>query len=120
MNKSNSRFQHVSIENEKKTNRREVLFGNERQQTIHKSHFSQININVKEIIIVSQHFNNCKRYIKNDDSDKTEKVYEIKREILLEKVNAVKKEIDQKLVISYCVIKISPTVDENTSSHIII
>ena len=96
-----------------------MLFGNERQQTIHKSHFSQININVKEIIIVSQHFNNCKRYIKNDDSDKTEKVYEIKREILLEKVNVVKKEIDQKLI-SYCVIQISSAVDENTSSHNII
>ena len=51
---------------------------------------------------------------------KRRKVYEIKREILLEKVNVIKKEIDQKLVISYCIIQISPTVDENTSSHNII
>ena len=75
-----------------------MLFGNERQQSIHKSHFSQININEKEIVVL-QHFNNCKRYIKND-SNKTEKVYEIKGEIVLEKVNGIKKEVDQKLVIS--------------------
>ena len=51
---------------------------------------------------------------------KRRKVYEIKREILLEKVNVVKKEIDQKLIISYCIIQISSAVDENTSSHNII
>ena len=48
------------------------------------------------------------------------KVYEIKREILLEKVNVVKKEIDQKLVISYCIVQISLAIDKNTSSHNII
>ena len=51
---------------------------------------------------------------------KRRKVYEIKREILLEKVNVVKKEIDQKLIISYCIVQISLAVDENTSSHNII
>ena len=51
---------------------------------------------------------------------KRRKVCEIKREISLEKVNVVKKEIDQKLVISYCIIQISSAVDENTSSHNII
>ena len=97
-----------------------MLFGNEKQQTTHNSHFSQINVNVKEIIIALQHFNNCKRSIKNDDSDKTEKVYEIKREVSLEKVNVIKKEIDQKLVISYCIIQISSAVGKNTSSDNII
>ena len=48
---------------------------------------------------------------------KRRKVYEIKREILLEKVNVIKREIDKKLIISYCIIQISPTVGENTSSQ---
>ena len=48
---------------------------------------------------------------------KRRKVYEIKGEILLEKVNAVKKEIDQKLIISYCIVQISSAVDENASLH---
>ena len=51
---------------------------------------------------------------------KRRKVYEIKKEILLEKVNVVKKEIDQKLIISYYIVQISSAVDENTSSHNII
>ena len=97
-----------------------MLFGKERQQTTHKSYFPQITINVKENIIGLQHFNNCKRYIKMMILTKRGKVYEIKREILLEKVNVVKKEIDQKLVISYCIVQISLAIDKNTSSHNII
>ena len=49
---------------------------------------------------------------------KRRKVYEIKREILSEKVNVVKKEI--KKIISYCIIQISSAVGKNTSSHNII
>ena len=94
-----------------------MLFGNERQQSTHKSHFSQININVKSYYNVSIF---SKESSKMMILTKRRKVYEIKREILLEKVNVVKKEIDQKLIISYCIIQISPAVDENTSSHNII
>ena len=46
---------------------------------------------------------------------KRRKVCEIKREILLEKVNAIKKEVDQKLIISYCIIQISLAVNKSTS-----
>ena len=113
-------YQNVSIEDKKKTNKKEVLFGNERQQTTDKSHFPQITIDAKEIIIALQHFNNCKRCIKMMILTKRRKVYEIKREILLEKVNVIKKEVDQKLIISYCIVQISSAVDENTSSHNII
>ena len=51
---------------------------------------------------------------------KRRKVYEIKGEISLEKVNAIKREIDKKLIISYFIVQISSAVDENTSSHNII